>query len=309
MIDTLFVGGAHVDRVALPAVPFHAGASHPGVVRESVGGACFNAARAFRLFDGQASLVSARGGDAGGLSVASALSDAGISDRMMTWLDRPTPSYFALLDDRRGLVGAVADMALYDLLTPRVLNRRSLRDALTAAKGLMIDANLPGESCREIARRAEGTLVAAIAVSRSKVLKLRPALSSLSILFLTRNEAASLLEYAEDCPAIELVEGLHAAGLQRAVMTDGAHPVTILDSGRVVVQPSRAVEEIQDVTGAGDTLAGTVFFFLLSGHSLIEAVRMGIAAAARHIAGELSAETTPLCREEANRLPAPSFVD
>lgn len=276
-------GAAHFDRRGRAFGPFRPAASNPGRIEETAGGAVFNAAVALRLCGAAVTLVSARGGDADGEAIALVLEAAGIGDLGITWLDRRTASYAAILDDRGDLVAGIADMALYDLLGARALSRRHIRDAAARSDALLLDANLPAGGIAALLAAFEGRPSAAIGVSPAKVLKLRPHLPLLSAVFLSRAEAAGLADAAPEAPAPILAELLAKAGAARAVVTDGGGEGAILDGGHVVLQTPPRVDGVRDVTGAGDTLAGVAAFAFFRGRPFIESARLGMAAASLHI--------------------------
>ena len=90
--------------------------------------------------------MSVRGGDAAGETVARAIATAGIRDLSVTFLDRSTPSYTALLDRSGDVIAALADMGLYDLAFAKQLRRASVREAVRTADAMFCDANLVGRS-------------------------------------------------------------------------------------------------------------------------------------------------------------------
>src|SRR5690349_555449 len=117
------LGGAHIDRRGQSSGTFVPGASNPGTMAEDVGGGVFNALRTAIQRGATASLMSVRGGDAAGDTVARTIAGAGIADLSAVFLDRSTPSYTALLDRDGDVVAALADMGLYDLAFPRQIRR------------------------------------------------------------------------------------------------------------------------------------------------------------------------------------------
>lgn len=301
--NIVLCGGAHLDRVARSSGVFKESASNPGVSRETIGGASFNAARAFARLGARPRLVSARGGDGVGQLVEAALSVEGVEDGSLTWLDRRSASYTAILDETGELRAAIADMDIYDLLSPRVFRRAHLRQMLDRADAIVLDANLPASTLESLAAQANDTPIFAIAVSPAKVVRFHACLPALSALFLSRAEAASLLSDATDASPAELARRLAHLGLSRAVVTDGPRPAAILDRGTVHLQAPPRVEAVRDVTGAGDTLAAVATLEHLAGGDFPSCVRAGMAAASLHIASELPVAALDRCRSLASALP------
>ncbi len=249
-------GGAHLDRRGRIAGETAPAASNPGSWMEEPGGGGFNAARNLARLGHAVTMVSPRGGDGEGERVAQAAAEAGVTDRPSIYLDRRTPTYTAVLERNGDLVIAIADMALYDLFSPRRLRQRSLRDLIAAAQLVLCDANLPADTLAALTEmaKAAGCLTAGIGVSPAKVVRFAESLPALDFLFLNAAEAAALTgtkaERPEDWPAL-----LAAKGLAGGVVTAGGGPAVAFRAGESVTRAPRPLETIGDVTGAGDALA------------------------------------------------------
>jgi sugar/nucleoside kinase (ribokinase family) len=121
--------------------------------------------------------------------------------------------------------------------------------------------------------------VFAIAISPAKVMRLKPVLSGLSVLFMNRREAAALTDLGDAAPQQEIVEALRQAGLAGGVITAGGALVLGFDRESTFSIATPAPRGVADVTGAGDALAGATVAGLLGGLPLREATRQGMAAA------------------------------
>lgn len=302
------VGGAHVDRIARSAGAIVKGASNPGHFREAIGGAAFNAAVAARAMGVPVSLLSGRGGDRAADLVGEALAAHGIADRSVVWLDRPTPSYMALLDATGDLHAGIADMELYDLISPRVLRRRHIRDWLGSGVDLLIDANLSDGAIGSLCRAATGR-IAAIGVSPAKVVRLRADLPRLDAVFLSRAEALRLADAEPDARDDALAAALRGLGIRHAVVTDGPRPAIVLTSGGVLRQAAPTVGAVKDVTGAGDTLASVAFLAWRDGQTFAAAARLGMAAASLKITARLAPACLPFWQEIAAQLPDAELIE
>lgn len=285
----LAVGGAHIDRRGQISGAYAQAASNPGTMREDVGGGAFNALRMAVRRGVSGSLMSLRGGDAAGETVARAIREAGVTDLSATFLDRATPSYTAILDAQGDLVVGFADMGLYDLAFPKQMRRSGLRDAVKRADGLMVDANLPGPALERLTALAQSKPIFAIAVSPAKVLRLAPVMDRLTLAFLNRREVHALTGLDHDAPATQIVTGLRATGLAGALVTAGKQPIVGYDDTGIFSVMPPAPRHIADVTGAGDALAGATVAALLGGRPLRLAVRDGVAAATLAIESPRSA--------------------
>jgi sugar/nucleoside kinase (ribokinase family) len=248
-------------------------------MKEEIGGAAFNAARAAAQRGVKVAFLSVRGGDRAGEEVARAIAAAGLEDLSACFLDRPTPSYTALLDEGGQVVAALADMALYERGFPRVIVRRSLRDAVCGAAAILCDANLPEAALERLAAAANDRPLYAIAVSPAKARRLTSIAARIAGLFMTRAEAASLTGLAAGAKPAALIEALRKLGFMGAVVSDGAGPLHLADGDRIWGLMPPLVETIADVTGAGDALAGATVAALMAGQLFPAAVREGVAAA------------------------------
>lgn len=277
----LVLGGAHIDRRGRIFADTNPGASNPGSWFEEAGGGGFNAARNLSRLGHDVRMISPRGGDVLGDMVHSAAIQAGVDDKPFVFLDRKTPSYTAILERDGNLVIALADMELYKLFGPRRLMIRAVRDAFAAANLILCDANLPAETLSAIARRAaeRDTPLAAIAISPAKVVRLVPSLGALDHLFLNEAEASTLTDSRPEEP-LEWVRQLEAIGLKGGVITRGKRALIAFEPGLALTLEPPMVDDVADVTGAGDSLASGVLSALLSGLPLQQAVRHGAAAAA-----------------------------
>ncbi|HEY6630780.1 MAG TPA: carbohydrate kinase family protein [Rhizobiaceae bacterium] len=275
----LAVGGAHVDRRGQMTSPFVPGASIPGTMREDVGGGAFNALRTAVQRGAKGAMLSMRGGDAAGETVARAIAAAGILDLSAVFLDRATPSYTALLDSAGDVVAALADMQLYEMAFPKQLRRAKMREEIAAADAVFCDANIPAAGLQRLAALAEGKPLFAIAISPAKAVRLADVLPALACLYMNRREAAALAGMGGDDPAGAVVDRLRAQGLTRGVITQGGQPTIGFDAFHILSVAPPAPKRVADVTGAGDALAGATTVALLDGKPFGEALREGMAAA------------------------------
>ncbi|OCW58761.1 carbohydrate kinase family protein [Hoeflea olei] len=280
MARILVIGGAHVDRTGRLEAPHRPGASNPGRWEIGVGGGAFNAARNLARLGHHVTLVAPRGGDAAAAMVERAAEDAGIEDCPITFLDRATPSYSAILEPDGNLVTALADMALYEMVPARRLLTARLRRRLEAAELLLADANLPESALSALADQAamRGLPLAAIAVSPAKVVRWKPSLAKLACLAMNAAEATTIsgvpAATPADWPAI-----LGRAGLAGGLVSAGGGPVAGFAGGTAAVLVPPPLERIADVTGAGDALVSGYLDGWLGGGELAANLTRGIALA------------------------------
>jgi 2-dehydro-3-deoxygluconokinase len=78
---------------------------------------------------------------------------------------------------------------------------------------------------------------------------------------------------------------LRGLGVQAVALTRGVEGVLLDDGGRFVEVPVIPAPAVVDQTGAGDSFAGTVAARLALGDELVDAVRLGVAAASLSVGG------------------------
>jgi pseudouridine kinase len=275
-------GGATMDHAAATFAAPMLGASNPGKARTSPGGVGLNVSRDLARLGRRVRLLTRVGNDADGAAIVAAARDDGVDVAGGGVASSArTASYRAAFDDEGGLIIGIADMAIFDEVTPE-----TVREAVAAAApddGFVIDANLPAATLGFIVDAAAlaGRPVAAIAVSPAKAVKLAPLLGRLTLLFATRREASALLGRADDpaLPTRELAAMLAAGGTDHVVVTDSGDPLAATAGGEVHLFPPFPAQ-VRSVNGAGDALAAGTLHGLAAGRPFFDAVLSGLAAAA-----------------------------
>lgn len=273
------VGGAHVDRRGRIFGDTRPGASNPGAWFEEAGGGGFNAARALSLLGHDVTMVSVAGGDSGAALVEAAAARTGVTLNGFTFLDRQTPSYTAILEADGNLVIALADMALYDLMTARRLKVNWLRETLANADFILCDANLPSETITMLTADAREREIptAAIGISPAKIVRLVPSLSAIDFVFMNEAEARTLA--GPETEAQHWPGRLAERGLTGGAITRGMKPALLWRDGKTVMLAPPAVEAIGDVTGAGDAFASGAIDAFLAGNPISAMIRQATALA------------------------------
>jgi sugar/nucleoside kinase (ribokinase family) len=298
-------GGANIDRLAQSLGPTVAGASNPGRTQTAPGGVGFNLASNLARLGHRVRLVARTGDDRDGEAVAAAGAALGID---MASASRsaslPTATYTAAFDHEGGLVIGIADMAVYDAMTPADIAGGAA--AALADDFWVLDANLPAAVLDFLVGEASaaGKPVAALTVSPVKAMRLKPLLDRLAVLFTNRREAAALLDMAPDDhrhPPADLAAELSRLPGPAVVLTNSAEPLAVAVAGEVrQFAPLRA--NVRSVNGAGDALAAGTIHGLAMGRTLPEAVIHGLATAALTVESEWTASPEVSRRALADRI-------
>ncbi|MEE1657839.1 carbohydrate kinase family protein [Microvirga sp. CF3062] len=274
----LCIGGAAVDRKYQALGAIRPGTSNPVISERSFGGVARNVAENIARLGVMVSLASILGKDDNGRSLLDDLERLGVGTQFMATSNaHATAEYVAVLQPDGELALGLANMAIFDELTPALLSKIKL-DSQTG--WLFADCNLPSETLHalvDIARKQSLTL-AIDAVSTPKVARLPRDLTSVGLLFLNLDEARAYLGEPE-ATSEEAAVRLRAYGAECVVLTLGEAGLIAADqSGTRQVGAVRA--KISDATGAGDALIAATLVALLKGYSLTDAARLGTAAAA-----------------------------
>jgi pseudouridine kinase len=272
------IGGATVDRKYRTSEPIRLRTSNPATSERSFGGVARNVAENIARLGAKPSLISILGQDENGHAIRAGLMGLGIdTQHVAVSSDHATAEYVAVLEPNGELALGLADMAIFDALTPFLLHRVWPE---VSASWIFADCNLPSPTLHELVdlARQQSRMLAVDAVSMLKVLRLPRDLNGVGLLFLNLDEARAFLDRSSASPP-EIAAALLEHGAARVVLTLGEGGLIAMDrSGhtRVGAIPVQVV----DATGAGDALIAGTLVAMLKGRSLAEAVRMGTVAAA-----------------------------
>ena len=277
------IGAANLDRKLRTLAPIQMATSNPASAEEVYGGVARNIAENLARLNLPAALLTALGDDSAGHTLQEHAEAAGIDTRGSLRLpDTPTGTYTAILDDRGELVVALADMALYDKITPDFLASR--QPQRSAAAMTVADLNLPSESISTLLldARREAVPLVIVAVSQPKMARLPADLHGLRLLILNRGEletrVGSALPTEADVRAA--CHEVQAQGAQDVVVTCGGQGVFHTRGAELVWLAAHQVQVV-DVTGAGDAFSAAVCWSLYQGSDdLTLACRRGLKVAA-----------------------------
>ena len=272
------IGAAHVDRIArcAGAVVWHS--SNPVSVAAAHGGVARNIAANLALLECDVTLASAVGDDADGRAVVATLRALGVeTSHMLTCPGTPTASYTAVLGNEGELEIGLADMAIYDSLTPDHCAR--LGQDLASHALWLADANLAGASLAALAGAGPHAIYGA-AVSPAKAPRLEAAYGRLAGVFANRAEAAVLSGQTIDSAADALAAGaaLRDRGAGTVFITLGEHGAVVVGNG-VAEAIDNPPTVLRDANGAGDAFAAGALDAIARGGGLRHAAIQGLALA------------------------------
>ena len=278
------VGGANMDIGGKPDGPLREKDSNPGRVRTSVGGVGRNIAHNLRLLNLPVTFLTALGKDPYGDRVVAECAMAGIDcERVLRTHDESTSTYLFIADEAGDMRLAISDMAICSLINPAYLAGQ--RDLLDTADVLVLDANLPKETIRYLAKTCTVPIFAD-PVSVSKAGKLKNVLGRLHTLKPNRLEAEQLtgISIHTDADLARAADALLATGLKRVFLSLGIEGVFAAEAGQQIHVPCCPAVP-KNMTGAGDAMLAGLVWSYLQEKDLVSSARLAAAAAAIAVEG------------------------
>ncbi|MGV9714025.1 sugar kinase [Gordonia sp. NPDC003424] len=98
-------------------------------------------------------------------------------------------------------------------------------------------------------------------------------------------EIRTLLQLSNDATEFDAIARLRELGADDVVLTRGARGSLVADGGTITDVPVIPAPAVVDQTGAGDCMTGTLCARLAAGDDLVDAVRLGAAAASLSVGG------------------------
>jgi len=258
LFKLLLLGACHTDTTSRIIGPVRHGRTNPATSSALPGGVAANIARSIRQHRADMKITFIGAAATGNDDAAASLRNADI-DVAFARLNGSHPSYNAILDHNGELIIGVADMALYDAVTPTDI----IPLLPEHPQAVIVDANFPAETLAAIAARlSDDCCLYAAGTSAQKVHRLVPMMNRLNALVLNRAEACELAGKtgAVDELAMTLSAQLRADAL--VLVSDGAEPAALAARGTVVSSAPPKIT-LANANGAGDAMAAAFFCLCL----------------------------------------------
>ena len=278
------IGGANVDQKFYIKDKAQLGTSNPVNVSQTVGGVARNIAENLGRLGMDVSLISASGADKDWSVIEEASDHYMKLDLVTQFPGSATGSYTAVIDTEGEMVIALANMEIYDAITPEFLQQ--YESLLSRAKSIVVDLNCPKESVHYLCETARkyGVPITLIPVSGPKMARLPEELDGVTWLITNRDESEAYLqrEILNDEDWHEAVEEWLERGVENVVITNGKEGSMIGNKTEGIFRiPSFEAKEVADVTGAGDAFSSAVIYAWLEGKSLVDIAKAGSANAVK----------------------------
>eukprot|EP00298_Acanthocystis_sp_HF-20_P008485 c17703_g1_i1.p1 GENE.c17703_g1_i1~~c17703_g1_i1.p1 ORF type:complete len:655 (+),score=275.52 c17703_g1_i1:25-1965(+) len=298
--------------------------SHPGFIKWSLGGVARNIAEVVHRCGGKVSLISGVGDDDSGRKILDHSNNLGIhTNLVIKFTNSRTGIWLAIVDQNGELVTSIADMSIFELITPNHIEKIS--ENIKMSPMVFVDCNLSSETINKILTYSRSfgvpNVVNTVSVEKSARICSNETLQLIDLLTpntLELLEIASKFsnkvnhsKNAEDLSIdsiLDLILVILNKGVKHIVVTCGHRGVIY---GRLVEQkvvyehfPALPVEKVINTNGAGDSFVGGLIASLLinnknkqfSSESILSAIKFGLEAAKITIQSE---KTIP---EELNRI-------
>lgn len=290
--DILCIGSVLWDIIGRAPGPMRIGADVPGRITRIPGGVAMNIAVSLAHFGLRPALLSAIGKDADGDELVAAATRMGLDCAYLHRSeDLPTDRYLAI-EGANGLIAAIADAHSLEAVDDKILRPLGdgrLGSAQTPWSGAVaLDGNLTEALLADIAVSplfAAADLRVAPA-SPGKAERLLPLLVHANATFYVNREEAGILCQRNFDDAAAAATGLLSRGAKRVLVTDGARAAADGRDDGVITQTPASVL-VSRVTGAGDTFMAAHLVAERRGASRDAALSAALAAAARHVSGEI----------------------
>ncbi len=272
------IGGANIDRKFHIKDKVQLGTSNPIYATQNAGGVARNISENLGRLGMEVSLISASGLDTDWSFIEESSSLYMNLETVTQFPEKSTGSYTAVLDSNGELVIALADMEVYEAITPDLILKYEI--LLNRSKGIVVDLNCPKETIQFLCHfsKSHHLPIFLIPVSAPKMNRLPDELDGVTWLITNRDESETYfhteIRNAEDWK--NAVENWLSLGISNVVITNGKEGSMIGNKEEGVFHvPSIETNEIVDVTGAGDAFSSAVIYSWLEGKSLIEIGKSG----------------------------------
>ncbi|HJV17475.1 MAG TPA: carbohydrate kinase [Bacillales bacterium] len=267
------IGGVNMDRKFHIKDKTVLGTSNPSYATQNAGGVARNIAENLGRLGMEVSLISTCGMDQDWAMIEESSSLYMNLDTVTKLPEKTTGSYTAILDHDGDLIIALADMEVYEAITPDLL--RKFDRILSQGKCLVVDLNCPKESVQFLCHFAKSLSIpiVLIPVSSPKMNHMPDDLDGVTWLITNRDESETY--FNTEIKDREIWKGTLekwlSLGISNVVITNGKEGTMIGNKEEgIFYVPSIETKEIVDVTGAGDAFSSAVIYSWLEGKPLMD---------------------------------------
>ncbi|WP_190284956.1 PfkB family carbohydrate kinase [Bacillus sp. S3] len=273
------IGGANVDRKFYAKHDIMNETSNPVKSSTTVGGVARNIAENLGRLGEEVSLISASGKDSEWKEIYELSSPFMNLEHVAQFEHSSTGSYTAVLDQNGDLSVALADMDVYEHITPELLIKNS--NFLRKAKCIIVDLNCPRETidflCSFTSKYHIPLII--IPVSSPKMNRLPKSLNAVTWLIVNKDETETFLntKINNDNDWEDSVKQWLALGVKNVIVTNGIKGVMAgIETGEIRHYPAIHTPVVADVTGAGDSFCSGVIYSWLQKKEFDYIIKSGL---------------------------------
>ncbi|GAM16111.1 carbohydrate kinase [Mesobacillus selenatarsenatis] len=277
--QVLCVGGANVDRKIWSKGVLELHTSNPAESSKSCGGVARNIGENMGRLGSDVSILTVVGDDHEGhwlMEYTKAFADVEPSE---TLKGQSTGAYTAVLDNEGEMTVALAEMSIYDSITPDFIDRKW--GYFASSDLIMLDTNFPADVLARIIDRCrnEDIQLCITPVSSPKAKKIPQSLLGVTWLIANKDEAEAIagIRINTEGDYFKAAELIIHKGVEKVVISRGDKGLIYFTSkGEAGVLIPPAISVI-DVTGAGDSLVAGIIYAHINGIQTEDACKIGMA--------------------------------
>ncbi|WP_205173472.1 carbohydrate kinase [Bacillus pakistanensis] len=280
------IGGANVDRKFYAKYEMTNETSNPVTSTRTVGGVARNIAENLGRLGEEVTLISTSGHDSEWEEIYDLSSPFMNLEHVAQFEHSSTGSYTAVLDRNGDLSIALADMDVFENITPELLIKNS--HILRRAKCIVVDLNCPCETidflCFFTSKHSIPLVI--IPVSSPKMDRLPKTLSAVSWLIVNKDETETFMnsKIIDEKDWENSVKKWLALGVKNVIVTNGSKGVmTGSENGEIQYFPAIETPMVADVTGAGDSFCSGVIYSWLQKKEIEDIIKSGLVNAHKTI--------------------------
>ncbi|MBS4179436.1 PfkB family carbohydrate kinase [Lederbergia citrea] len=280
------IGGANIDRKFYAQNEITAETSNPVKSSRAVGGVARNIAENLGRLGEEVTLLSTAGNDSEWEEIYDLSSPFMNLEHVAHFEHSATGSYTAVLDQNGDLNIALADMDVFEHITPELLIKNS--NILRKAKCIVVDLNCPSETIDFLFffTSKHNIPLVIIPVSSPKMSRLPKTLNAVSWLIVNKDETETFMNVKinDEKDWEDSVKKWLDLGVKNVIVTNGSKGVmTGREYGEIRYFPAIETPMVVDVTGAGDSFCAAVIYSWLQKKDTDYIIKSGLVNAHKTI--------------------------
>ncbi|MBO1198752.1 winged helix-turn-helix transcriptional regulator [Staphylococcus simiae] len=282
------IGAANVDRKFYVHKELVAETSNPVTSTRSVGGVARNIAENLGRLGETVAFLSASGQDSEWDMVKRLSSPFMNMDHVQQFENASTGSYTALINKQGDMAYGLADMEVFDHITPEFLIKRT--HLLKKAKCIIVDLNLSKDAldflCAYTAKHDINLVITT--VSSPKMKNMPDSLHAIDWIITNKDETETFLNVDIDNTddLKEAAKKWNDLGVSNVIITNGVKELIYRSDKEEIIKSVTPSTNVKDVTGAGDSFCAAVVYSWLNGMSTEDILIAGMVNSSKTIETE-----------------------